>query len=66
MARRGRARSDTMTRGRYYAAVMPIAGILYVIALVVLQDRVANVAVVGALILAILAVIGATVIPAGR
>jgi len=55
-----------MTRGRYYAAVMPIAGLLYVIALIVLKDSVPNVAVVGALILGILAVIGATVIPAGR
>ncbi len=55
-----------MTRGRYYAAAIPIAGLLYVLALVVLHNRVENVAVVGALIPAILAVSGATVIPAGH
>jgi hypothetical protein len=44
-----------MNRGRYYATVMPIAGTLYVMALIILGERYDNVA-----------VIGATVIPAGR
>ncbi len=45
---------------------MPIAGLLYVIAPIVLKDTVPHVAVVGALILAILAVVGATMMPTRR
>jgi uncharacterized membrane protein YfbV (UPF0208 family) len=48
-----------MNRGRYYATVMPIAAILYAIALAIWHNG--NVAVVGALLFALLAVLGSVV-----
>ncbi len=50
-----------MTRGRYFATVMPILAILYVIAIVIADGR-GKVAVIGALVIAAAAVIGSTVI----
>jgi hypothetical protein len=50
-----------MTRGRYYSSVMPVAGILYVIALIVLPHH-GTVAVVGAMCFALIAVAGPLVI----
>ena len=46
-----------MTRNRYYTTVVPIAGILYVIALLVIHVR--HVASVGALLLAVVVLVGA-------
>lgn len=45
-----------MTRGRYYSTVMPIWGILYVIGIVAFHNRTFNI--VGALVFALLAIIG--------
>lgn len=48
-----------MTSGRFFATVMPIAGILYVIALLV--SRSSQVALIGAMIFALLGVIGSMI-----
>ncbi len=48
-----------MTSGRFYATVMPIAGILYVIALFV--SRSSQVAFIGAMIFALLGVVGSMI-----
>lgn len=53
-----------MTRNRYYATVLPIAGILYVIALIAINGH--HVATIGALVLAIIAMIGAFLPPPGK
>jgi hypothetical protein len=50
-----------MTRNRYYTTVVPIAGLLYVIALLVIHVK--HVASVGALVLAVVVVAG-TFLPA--
>lgn len=49
-----------MTRGRYYSTVMPIWAILYVIGVVAFHNRTFDI--VGALVFALLAVIGTAVI----
>jgi hypothetical protein len=46
-----------MTRGRYYSSVMPIAGIIYVIVLFATGFNATSV-VVGALVFALIAVMG--------
>lgn len=46
-----------MTRGRYYSSVMPIAGILYVIVLFATGFN-ATVVIIGALVFALIAVVG--------
>ncbi|HEU5265744.1 MAG TPA: hypothetical protein VFU35_03545 [Jatrophihabitans sp.] len=46
-----------MTRNRYYTTVVPIAGILYVIALLAIHVR--HVTSVGAMLLAIVVLVGA-------
>lgn len=49
-----------MTRGRYYATVMPIAGILYALAIVFVHDGYkGSVTLIGAFAFALLGVIGA-------
>ncbi len=45
-----------MTRGRFYSIAMPIAGILYVIALILTRNG--TVAAVGALLFAVIAIAG--------
>ena len=50
-----------MTIGRYYGSVMPIAGVLYAIALVISHGN-GMVATVGALIFALIAVTGRLVV----
>ena len=54
-------RGTALTLGRYYASAMPIAGILYAIALVALPHR-GTVAVVGAMLFALIAVSGQLVV----
>ncbi len=49
---------DVMTRGRYYSIAMPIAGILYVIALIATHGN-GTVGLVGALLFAVVAATGA-------
>lgn len=49
-----------MTRGRFYGAAMPIWGILYVIGIVAFHNKTFNI--VGALVFALIAVVGGTVI----
>ncbi len=49
-----------MTRNRFYGAAMPIWGILYVIGIVAFHNKTFNI--VGALVFALIAVVGATVI----
>lgn len=49
-----------MTRGRFYSTVMPIWAILYVIGIVAFHSKTFNV--VGALVFALIAVVGATII----
>jgi H+/gluconate symporter-like permease len=46
-----------MTRGRFYSSVMPIAGILYALAIIVLPHP-GTVAIVGAFCFALIAVCG--------
>jgi hypothetical protein len=46
-----------MTRNRYYTTVVPIAGLLYVIALLVIHAK--HVSSIGALVLAVVVVVGA-------
>ncbi len=45
-----------MTRGRFYSIAMPIAGILYVIALILTRNG--TVAAVGAMLFAVIAIAG--------
>ncbi len=45
-----------MTQGRFYSIAMPVAGILYVIALVIIRNS--TVAVVGAMLFAVIAIVG--------
>lgn len=45
-----------MTRGRFYSIAMPLAGILYVIALILTHNG--KVATVGALLFAVIAIAG--------
>lgn len=49
-----------MTRGQFYGAAMPIWGVLYVIGLIVFKNS--ALAGAGALVFALIAVVGATVI----
>lgn len=49
-----------MTRGRYYSIVMPVWAILYVIGIVAFHNQTFNI--VGALVFALLAVIGTAVV----
>jgi hypothetical protein len=46
-----------MTRGRYYSSVMPVAGIVYAMAVIVLPHH-GMVAVIGAMCFALIAVCG--------
>ncbi len=46
-----------MTRGRFYSSVMPIAGIIYVIVLFATGFN-ATVVIIGALVFALIAVVG--------
>ena len=46
-----------MTRNRYYTTVVPIAGILYVIALIAIKGH--HVSSIGALVLAVVVLVGA-------
>ncbi len=48
-----------MTRDRYYRSVMPIAGVLYVIVLFATGFN-ATVVIIGALVFALVAVVGST------
>ena len=50
-----------ITRGRYYSSVMPIAGIAYLIVLIVTSFNVA-VVLIGALVFGLLAVTGSAVV----
>ncbi len=45
-----------MNQGRFYSLAMPLAGVLYVIALVITKNS--TVAVVGALLFAVIAILG--------
>jgi hypothetical protein len=49
-----------MTRGRYYSSVMPIAGIIYVIVLFATGFN-ATAVVIGALVFALIAVMGTVI-----
>lgn len=49
-----------MTRRRYYRSVMPIAGIIYVIVLFATGFN-ATVAIIGALVFALIAVVGSAI-----
>lgn len=49
-----------MTRGRYYSSVMPVAAIVYVIVLFATGFNV-TVVVIGALVIAMIAVIGSAI-----